>query len=220
VGGNTGREPSPDDECLPDLIVDAPYLAQTAIIDYLDVQDECLVEERCVGGVGERKLLRFGTRIANIGPADLQLGRPVEGVDHWIWSQCHSHFHYEAYAAYDLYDPSVDEILPIGAKNGFSVIDIGVWDNELAPNGCVGYNSRNQGITSGCQDTYSRNLQCQWIDITDVDDGAYKLIVTTNPVGQIPETNLENNAGELWVRITGDDLEILDGPPEGVPDGE
>lgn len=231
VGGNTGREPADAADCRPDLIVDAPYLAQTAIIDYLDVQDECLIEERCVGGLGNRKLLRFGTRIANIGPADLQLGRPEEGVGHWIWSQCHSHFHYDAYAAYDLYDPVSDEVLPIGAKSGFSVIDIGVWDAELAPNGCVGYNGRNQGITSGCQDTYSRNLQCQWIDITDLEDGAYKLIVTTNPgiiedpddpnaepIYRIEETNLDNNQGELWVRITGDDLEVLDGPPEDAPE--
>ncbi|MEZ4467631.1 MAG: lysyl oxidase family protein [bacterium] len=209
VGGNTGHQPAAAGDCRPDLIVDQAYLASTAIIDYLDVDDQCLIEERCVHGLGRRKLLRFGTRIANIGPADLQLGRPQEGVDHWIWSQCHNHFHYEAYASYDLANIDTGEVLPIGAKSGFSVIDIGVWDPQLAPNGCRGYNGNNQGITSGCQDTYSRNLQCQWIDITDVADGTYDMIVTTNPEQQIPEVSYENNSATVRVRINGDQLQVV-----------
>lgn len=210
VGGNTGRPGEPVGDCRPDLIVVEDYLRRTLILDYMDVDDQCLIEERCVQGVGRRKLLRFGTRIANIGNADLQLGAPREGVDHWIWGQCHQHFHYEAYASYDLYDPRADVILPIGAKSGFSVIDIGVYDADLAPNGCRGYNGANQGITAGCQDTYSRDLQCQWIDVTDVPDGEYEVIITTNPEGQIDEVNLDNNAARARVRIQGDRLDLLD----------
>ena len=210
VGGNTGIVPSAAADCRPDLTVDEAYLRSTMILDYLEVNDQCLIDERCVHGVGRRKLLRFGTRIANVGPADLRLGRPMDGVDHWIWGECHQHFHYEAYAAYELFDPRANVILPIGAKSGFSVIDIGVWDPQLAPNGCHGYNGNDQGITSGCQDTYSRNLQCQWIDITDVPDGTYEVIVTTNPEGQIPEVTLDNNSARARVDIQGDRLQLLD----------
>ncbi len=212
VGGQTGLQPSAEGDCLtgPDLIVDQPYLQQTTRLEYLDTVDQCLIEERCITGVGRRKIIRFGTRIANIGNEDLQLGRPAEGVDHWIYDECHGHFHYEAYAAYDLVDLNTGEVLPIGSKSGFSVIDIGVYDPEIAVNGCVGYNARNQGITAGCQDTYSRNLQCQWVDVTGIADGEYELRVTTNPLSQLFELSYENNAASVRVRMTGDVLDIID----------
>jgi hypothetical protein len=208
VGGDTGRMASED--CRPDLIVDGDYLAQTLQIDYIDAEDECLINEGCIRALGRRKLIRFGTRIANIGSADLRLGAPREGADEWTWDQCHQHFHYEAYAAYDLYDVANDVMIPIGAKSGFSVIDIGVWDAELAPNGCVGYNGGNQGITAGCQDTYSRSLRCQWVDVTDIEDGEYEVVVTTNPEASIEEVDLMNNSARVRVRMTGDVLELVD----------
>ncbi len=210
VGGVTGRQPA--DDCRPDLIVDGEYLAQTLQMDMLDAQDECLINEGCIGALGMRRILRFGTRIANVGTADLRLGAPREGVDHWIFDQCHQHFHFEAYAAYELYDIANDELLPIGAKSGFSVIDIGVWDRALAPNGCRGYNGQDQGISAGCQDTYSRSLRCQWIDITDVPDGEYEVVVTTNPDGVIEETNLRNNSARVRVRLQQDAFELIEAP--------
>ncbi|MFN3197285.1 MAG: lysyl oxidase family protein [Bradymonadia bacterium] len=211
VGGDTGLEPSDAEACPqgPDLLIDQPYLANTAGIEYLDVEDQCLVNERCVRGTGRRKILRFGTRIANVGNEDLQLGTPDAGLDFWYWDECHGHFHFEAYARYDLVNVETGELLPIGSKNGFSVIDIGVYDPEIAVDGCVGYNGRNQGITAGCQDTYSRNLQCQWIDITDVPDGTYDLVVTTNPCDELYELDYTNNSGRARVTITGDDLDVV-----------
>lgn len=211
AGGLTGRDPEDADACpqAPDLVVDRDYLAETAVIDFLDVDDPCLIEERCVGGVGRRKILRFGTRIANVGNVDLRLGRPEEGNPLWDWDQCHGHYHFDAYAIYDLIDVATGERLPIGAKAGFSVIDIGVYDPEIAVDGCRGYNARNQGITAGCQDTYGRHLQCQWVDVTDVPDGIYDLVVTTNPEGRFAELNHENNAAAVRVRLVGDAVVIL-----------
>ena len=211
VGGDTGLEPTPPEQCAtgPDLIVDRPYLRDTLALEYLNVFDECLVNERCVRDVGRRKILRFGTRIANIGTEDLRLGRPSDDNPAWTYDECHEHYHFDAYAAYDLYDVAADEVLPIGAKTGFSVIDIGVYDPAIAVDGCRGYNARDQGITAGCQDTYGRHLQCQWIDITDVPDGEYDVIVTTNPDGDIDELSLDNNDARVRVRINGDDLEFV-----------
>ena len=213
VGGNTGLEPA--EACHPDLIVDEAYLRATIDLEALDARDQCLVDERCLTGLGLRRVLRFGTRIANIGRADLVLGRPVEGVDHWVWDDCHSHFHFESYADYALEDPETGESLDIGHKNGFAVIDIGVYDPEIAVNGCRGYNPRNQGITAGCQDTYGRGLQCQWIDVTDVEDGVYDVVITTNPDRVIEEEHYGNNSARVRVRIDAvDGLEILDDPEE------
>ena len=102
------------------------------------------------------------------------------------------------------------------------MIDIGVYDAAIAPDGCVGYNGDNQGITAGCQDTYGRNLQCQWIDITGVPDGIYDLVLTTNPEQEIEELNYDNNsatvriilaAGE--VRVVAEELRCEDGRDDG-----
>ena len=210
-GGLSGVEVSTPEDCPygPDLIVDEDYLAETVLIDYLTINDPCLIEERCISGLGTRKLLRFGTRIANIGNEDLQLGAPSADNELWNWGECHGHFHFDEYAEYNLYNLDSNEPLPISAKAGFAVIDIGVYDPAIATNGCVGYNSRNQGITAGCQDTYSRNLQCQWVDITDLEDGTYRLSVITNPNQIIRELDYSNNAATIQVEISGNQVSVV-----------
>ena len=218
VGGDTGLEPTDPAECPSgvDLIVDQQYLSDTIYIDYINVsENDCLINERCVRGAGQRKLIRFGTRIANIGNEDLQLGVPNDEGEFWHYDECHNHYHYEAYAAYQLYDVGAENLLDIGSKNGFCVIDISVYDPSLVQteNGrCRGYNCGNQGITAGCQDTYSASLQCQWIDVTDLPDGEYDVIVTTNPEGEITELDLDNNSATVRVLMEGDEITVLDGP--------
>jgi hypothetical protein len=212
AGGTSGVTPSSPADCpyAPDLIVDQAYLASTLLIEDIQVDDACLIEELCVGGLGQRKVLRFGTRIANIGNSDLQLGTPSEDLPHWHWDDCHGHFHYDEYAVYHLFNLITNEQLPMSAKAGFSVIDIGVYDPELAPNGCVGYNGRNQGISVGCQDTYSRSLRCQWIDITGLANGDYRLEVTTNPIREIDELHYDNNTASVNVRIFDHQVEVIE----------
>ena len=210
-GGETGIEPAVPEDCPqgPDLIVDENYLRETVTVEEQEILDPCLIEERCIRGLGLRRLLRFGTRIANIGNEDLQLGRPSEELPHWHWDECHSHFHFLAYAAYELHDVETGERLPYGAKSGFSVIDIGVYDEEIATDGCVGYNAQNQGITAGCQDTYGRGLQCQWIDITGLEDGTYDLIVITNPDAEIPELDYDNNSARVRIELVNGIVRVI-----------
>ncbi len=212
VGGTTGLPPSDPTACAQgvDLIVDEPYFAETVELDYVFVGgDNCLIAEGCVQGPGNRKVIRFGTFIANVGTEDLQLGTPESGGEFWHYDECHSHFHFEAYAAYDIYDVSNDQGLNIGSKNGFCVLDSEVYDSSIAPDGCNGYFCGNQGITAGCGDIYHSGLQCQWIDVTGLPDGLYDLIVTTNPLQEIPETNYNNNSATVRVQMTGDSVTVL-----------
>ena len=44
--------------------------------------------------------------------------------------------------------------------------------------GLYDFSCVNMGISSGCSDVYASNLDCQWIDITDVADGYYWLSVS------------------------------------------
>ena len=46
------------------------------------------------------------------------------------------------------------------------------------PLGLYDFSCVNMGISSGCSDVYASNLDCQWIDITDVADGYYWLSVS------------------------------------------
>jgi hypothetical protein len=68
------------------------------------------------------------------------------------------------------------------------------------------YGCSNMGITAGCGDIYSRGLDCQWIDITDVPTGDYILAAKVNwdqspdALGRI-EMNYMNNWVQVCLRI-------------------
>lgn len=213
VGGDTGRLPSDPGDCPtdPDLLVDAQYLRNTIEEDFVDVPtNSCLINEACVTGAGRRRVVRFGTRIANIGNEDMVIGEPADGNPLWEWDPCHGHFHFEDYADYDLIDVMSGGALPIGTKNGFCVMDLETWDPELAVNGCETFDCRNQGIGAGCSDVYDAALQCQWIDITGIPNGQYDLRVTTNPEQTLSELDYTNNSATVRIEISDTEVVLVD----------
>ncbi len=162
----------------PDLVVDEFLLQNSLFVESFQNSDNCYVSEGCIKGYGDRDVLRFSTKIANIGTQDFFVGEtpndPTQEDAIWEWDECHEHWHYEGYAEYLLFDQN-GQSLPVGFKNGFCVIDLGCEEGALAK-----YNCNNQGITAGCYDIYDASLDCQWVDITGLEEGEYTLVVRVN----------------------------------------
>lgn len=161
----------------PDLIINGPRAYSTLELYIENNTDACMIEEGCIQGFGEREVVRFDTEIANIGTEDYFIGAPSAQAEQFEWDACHNHYHYEGYAEYALYITGGAPMPEIGFKNGFCVMDLGSCNYGGGP---PKYTCGNMGISAGCQDIYSRYLNCQWIDITDIPGGDYTLVIRVN----------------------------------------
>ena len=169
-----------DPECPnigPDLIINGPRAYSTLEMTTENSTDGCMIEEGCIQGYGTREIVRFDTEIANIGTEDYFIGAPSAQPDQFEWDACHNHYHYEGYAEYALYTSGGAPLPTIGFKNGFCVLDLGSCNYGGGPQK---YTCSNMGITAGCQDIYSRFLDCQWVDVTDLPGGDYTLVIRVN----------------------------------------
>lgn len=159
----------------PDLTVDGNELESSMYVDNLTAgQTNCYISEGCLSGYGVRRLIRFTTHIRNIGNQDYFIGAPDTSGGQFVFDACHGHWHYSGYAEYLVYD-QFNQPLQQGFKNGFCVLDLECSGGGMAKFGCS-----NMGISVGCGDIYSSGLDCQWIDVTDIDTGKYTLVVRVN----------------------------------------
>ncbi|KAJ3183697.1 Lysyl oxidase 3 [Gaertneriomyces sp. JEL0708] len=209
-----------DNVSLPDFRPDSEHLQRTLYIDYMDASsDMCLINEGCFSGDGKRKLLKFGTKVHNVGTKDAYLGQPPAeryGNDipaYWHWDTCHKHWHFTAYANYRLLDSNRTKVVLTGHKNGFCLEDLGCTVEGSSPK----YNCGNQGVTVGCYDLYDETLPCQWIDITDLEkepdytpSTVYWLEVIVNEQGFFPELSIDNN--RAYAKVVIERVPKYDGP--------
>lgn len=166
--------------------------------------DACTLYEGCVDGDGWRRVLRFDTKTANLGSRDLIMGVPANHPDLYTYSPCHEHHHFDNYANYTLLadgDP-----IAVGHKQAFCLLD---WEPYTWPDAGEQptFTCFNQGLSLGWSDTYAANLDCQWIDVTDVPPGDYTLRMDVNlpPPGLAHSTLVErdytNNTLEIPVTL-------------------
>jgi len=188
----------------PDLRIDENLIKTSLHLDSLTNTSACTIQEGCLVGYGKRYILRFSTRIDNIGNMDYFIGQTpastTAGSTQFIWDPCHNHWHYVGYAEYLLFDSQGNQ-LQAGFKNGFCVLDLYCQGGGTAKFSCS-----NMGITAGCSDEYSSGLSCQWLDITNVDTGNYVMVVRVN-WDQSPdvlgnyETTYANNWAQVCIRV-------------------
>jgi hypothetical protein len=190
----------------PDLIVDAKKLATSWVVYDQELKESfCSIEEADLAP-GRYRVLRFTVNTPNVGDADVFIGSPWKHMDPngdldfsdsdglYEESACHQHFHFRNYALYQLIDAETGKIFR-ARKNGFCMIDITPWSEEVAPGTWV-YRSCGrstspgsgfQGISVGYGDEYFKWLGGQYFvlngdpDAEEIPPGQYVLRIWVNP---------------------------------------
>jgi hypothetical protein len=202
-GGGMGTFNGPLGCDAPDIFVEEDALDPYEEDIFVEA-DSCLIYEGCVAEPGWRRVLRFDTFTPNAGSRDLTMGVPSNHPDLFHFSDCHGHYHFDGYANYQLLDGAGTPVA-LGHKQAFCLIDLNNWASWENYN----YDCGNQGISVGMGDVYSAQLDCQFIDVTDVAPGDYTLRVELNqplPETAVPplvERDYENNIAEMPVTVVG-----------------
>ncbi len=203
-------------DCHPDLIVNQEILQTSVYLDSIINDSDCLIKEACLQDFGKRYIIRFTTQLENIGDADYIVGSPSINSSQFSLDNCHNHWHYLGYAEYLLFNASGNP-LPIGFKNGFCALDFHCEEESDYK-----YTCDYMGISSGCYDVYKDDLLCQWVDITDVPDGKYTLVVRVNHTKSPDffgrwEADYDNNWAQVCLQIkwtdAGPNVQLLDDCP-------
>jgi hypothetical protein len=189
------------DDPLPDLVINRERLADEILFDRINVRESsCSYVEQCVGGLGERRVLRFSVEAVNQGQATLTVPPPEERPDLFLFSACHGHYHFGGFARYELLD-GAGNALVTGRKQAYCMEDT----IQVAQGPDVGcskvFDCYNQGIQAGWSDLYGNTLDCQWLDITDIPPGDYRLKVSLNPSRELEEITFDNNTAVVPVTI-------------------
>ena len=122
----------------------------------------------------------------------------------------HDHFHVMGIVEYSLWDTSGTVEISSGAKVGFCLIDVmerpdlhpnpgpkrhEQWDpdNYYCQSGRPRAKILHMGISEGWQDIYSFSTTFQWIDVSDVRPGYYRIGQRADPDNVIVESDETNN---------------------------
>ncbi|XP_050165668.1 lysyl oxidase homolog 1 [Myiozetetes cayanensis] len=200
--------PSHGGRGLPDLVPDPNYVQASTYVQRAHLYSlRCAAEEKCLASTAYtpeatdydvRVLLRFPQRVKNQGTADFLPSRPRHS---WEWHSCHQHYHsMDEFSHYDLLDASTGKKVAEGHKASFCLEDTTCDFGNLKRYACT---SHTQGLSPGCYDTYNADIDCQWIDITDVQPGNYVLKVQVNPKYIVLESDFTNNVVRCNIHYTG-----------------
>ncbi|KAG7251196.1 hypothetical protein CRUP_002112, partial [Coryphaenoides rupestris] len=156
---------------LPDLVPDPYYIQVSSYVQRLPMYNlRCAAEELCLASSAQSAQDYDTRRVKNQGTADFLPSKPRYA---WEWHSCHHHFHsMDEFSLYELLDGRTESRVAEGHKASFCLEDTSCDPGYYRRYACT---SHTQGLSPGCYDTYNADIDCQWIDITDVSPGKYIL---------------------------------------------
>jgi hypothetical protein len=214
---------SPD--VLPDLVADPPRNPRPSEVTRLaDGQNHLLVRfGGLIHNAGQGALeIRGSNRVGGVMTVTGQRIYRQDSTFHDDYSRHpriefedtdgHDHWHLKNAARFSLWNQAgTSEVAP-GAKVGFCLEDGEPVDSFAAPapaysgsqiqrckEGQPNASSVFEGISRGWMDVYGANLPFQWVDVSDVAPGSYRLGAQMDPDNYVLESSEANNGPTLAV---------------------
>ena len=154
-------------------------------------------------------------RIYNSAGSYRQVSTPA--VMFWA-GDGHDHWHVRDAEAYELVRLDNGRRVGTGVKEGFCYFDNTAYRPWLAGapsapvyTGCgtAGDLTVTTGLSIGLGDTYPAWRTLQWIDITGLNSGRYRLRATADPANWFAETNNANNTTWVKLKLTSSGVTVL-----------
>ena len=132
-------------------------------------------------------------------------------------SDGHNHFHLMEIVAYSLWDTTGKVQVRHGEKVGFCLLDAEKLSerhprpgqqrySEAGIEDCManrpGATSLLMGVTEGWRDIYEQDVVFQWVDVSDVTPGRYRIGVEADPYDIVAESDEANNGVALSNRVS------------------
>lgn len=163
----------------------------------------CAFSEGCIDKPGLRRLLKFGTHIGNQGSANFVAPSPPSKYPQiYEYGSCHGHYHVINFVTFSLISLNASQPLILkGRKLAYCAEDsLRLLNSPSVPCGPTS-TCENQGISKGWIDAYGPDLDCQFLDITEIPSGDYIIEQCVNTGRDFAEIMFENNCVKTPVTI-------------------